>query len=252
MGKYDDALPHLNNAIEGLTNTDIPVGLYDYNQTFAPGGSFLPLGFTGPNYPFLDQNNENLYAKQAINPGAVSNNEIVIDQKTKGLFTDDDLRLNFFSSTAFFGPPYAGGLLRRAGPGTFLFGVLLPEIYLLRAECEARTNDLAAARMDVETLRSKRMPAASVPVPADTASQQMPLLRFIIAERTREFAVTGFRWFDMRRLSVDPLFSAATYTHTRYLADGTQAATYTLRPGRFVLRFAQKVIDQNPGMENNP
>lgn len=40
----------------------------------------------------------------------------------------------------------------------FLWG--LPEVYLLRAGCKVRTNDLAGAGEDVETLRVKRMPAS--------------------------------------------------------------------------------------------
>jgi hypothetical protein len=51
MGKFDKALPELNAAFADLARSTIPVRLYDYNNTFAPGGSFLPIGLFGPTYP---------------------------------------------------------------------------------------------------------------------------------------------------------------------------------------------------------
>jgi hypothetical protein len=52
-------------------------------------------------------------------------------------------------------------------------------------------------------------------------------------------------------LSVDPLFSAITYTHTLYSATGS-TTVFQLKPERLVLRFPQKLIDQNPNIVNNP
>jgi hypothetical protein len=129
---------------------------------------------------------------------------------------------------------------------------VLSDLYLLRAECKARLGDLAGAKMDVEVLRRNRMPETNALVPASIAGQQLALLKFILSERIREFALSGYRWFDMRRLSVDPLFSDNHYTHKLYSESGTVIDTYVLRPERFVLRFPQKVMDQNPGMQNNP
>ena len=96
------------------------------------------------------------------------------------------------------------------------------------------------------------MPAASVAVPANIASQRVSLLKFILEERIREFAAQGYRWFDMRRLSVDPLFSNVSYKHQVFDMDGKVVATFPLKPERFTLQLPPKVIDLNPGMENNP
>jgi hypothetical protein len=70
-------------------------------------------------------------------------------------------------------------------------------------------------------------------------------------ERLREYAGLGVRWFDMRRLSVDPLFGNSSYSHTLYQADGT-TATYQLRPERFVLKIPPRMLLTNPGMDDNP
>jgi hypothetical protein len=252
MGKFNEALPLLNAAITDISTAAIPLGLYDYNVTFAPGGEFLPVGLFGPAYPYGPNIKESVFSKQSYNTWTFNTSEIVISKKTADLFDASDLRLKFYSPSAYFGPAYPAGLLRKMGPSNLQFGLVVPDLYLLRAECRARLNDLAGAKADVETLRAKRMPPASYAVPSAVASQQLPLIKFIIEERIREFAVTGYRWFDMRRLSVDPLFSGSNYTHTLYSASGNVVNTFTLKPQRLVLRFPQKVMDENPGMQNNP
>ena len=129
----------------------------------------------------------------------------------------------------------------------------MPDLYLLRAEVKARLNDLAGAKADVEALRIKRMPAANAPVPAAIASNQQELVKFILQERIREFALQGFRWFDMRRLSVDPTYSnTINTTHILYTSTGAVSQSFALRPERYVLRFSPKLMEQNPGMQNNP
>jgi hypothetical protein len=131
--------------------------------------------------------------------------------------------------------------------------VLLPDVYLLRAECKARLNDFSGAVDDLQFLRNRRIANATERlVPATVVDQKDPLIRFIIDERVREFAFDGWRWFDMRRLSVDPLFSSNTYSHTLYTAAGAVSTTYTLTADRLTLRFPQKVMDLNTGMVNNP
>lgn len=253
MGKFNDALPLLNAAITNLNAAAIPIRLYDYNVTFAPGGVFLPIGAMGPAYPTAQNNEEVVYAKQFSNGWAFFLNELVINPPTVALYSASDHRRKFYFNMPFpSGAPYPAGMLRRNGPSSTQVGVIIPELYLLRAECKARLNDLAGAKADVEALRIKRMPPADAPVPAAIASNQTALVKFILDERIREFAVQGFRWFDMRRLSVDPLFnSTINYTHVLYTTTGS-TSTFTLRPERFVMRFPQKVIDQNPGMQNNP
>jgi starch-binding outer membrane protein, SusD/RagB family len=101
-------------------------------------------------------------------------------------------------------------------------------------------------------LRKHRIEPADAAVPAPVAGNQNDLIKFIIDERTREFALEGYRWFDMRRLSTDPLFANSVYTHTLYKQDGS-TEVYTLnQPNRFVLKFPRNFTDANPDMPNNP
>jgi len=254
MGRFNDALPMLNAAITDLANQATPVKIYDYNVEFATGGVFLPINATsGPASVLLPNNAESLYSKQFANGYTSSYNEIVITPQTAALFGPTDQRLKFYSNSTYSTklPFPVAGVLRKQKSSQTLFGVQLPDLYLLRAECRCRTNDLTGAKADVEALRIRRMPAADAPVPSATATQQLSLLKFILDERIREYAVEGYRWFDMRRLSVDPLFASTTYTHTLYSATGT-ATTFQLKPERLTLRLPQKIIDQNPNIENNP
>jgi starch-binding outer membrane protein, SusD/RagB family len=251
MGKFNEALPLLNNALDHIQNAAVPIQLTDYNTAFAPGGLFMPISFFGPTTPVITDDAQTLYARQFSNFW-ITSSELVISPATVALYKSTDLRLNFYSNTPFpAGPAYPAGLLRRMGPLTTSYGVVLPDLILLRAECKARLNDLAGAVADVESLRRKRMPTADAPVPTAVATNQKLLVEFILQERIREFSSQGFRWFDMRRLSVDPVFGATGFSHSIYAADGSQKKI-TMPAERIVLKIPAKILNENPGMEDNP
>lgn len=254
MGRSADALPLLNAAIDDANASPVLTRLYDYNREFAPGGSFLPIGMNGPQSPYVNLNDytESVYAKTFTPQFASGSMGIVIKPETAALFGPSDLRLLFYSADFPDRSPNPSGRLRRYGVMYSRFGVTLPELYLLRAECKARLDDLAGAKSDVEMLRKNRMPLADAQVPAATAADKTALIRFVLDERIREFAVEGYRWFDMRRTSVDPLFANQTFTHTLFRSPGDNV-TYTLRqPDRLTLRIPPNIMIGNPGMENNP
>jgi tetratricopeptide (TPR) repeat protein len=255
MGNFESALKAFNEAFADINEARISLELYNYNTAFTTGGSFYPVSATnGPTYPTAPNNTESLYGKQFTSAIPTTRCQVVLSPKTLELFGSNDMRLNFYTPY----PPNSNVLLplgtkRRFGPTTVQIGVLLPDLYLLRAECKARMNDLSGAVKDLETLRAKRMPVGDAAIPNSIASNKLSLIQYILEERIREFAEQGFRWFDMRRLSVDPLFTSPTYTHVIYSAEGSIVDTYTLNaPNRLTLRIPPKVISQNPGMENNP
>ncbi|TXH23245.1 MAG: RagB/SusD family nutrient uptake outer membrane protein [Chitinophagaceae bacterium] len=253
MGQFDKALPLLNAAFTGFDNATIPVKLYNYNETFASGGAFMPVGMFGPRMPSAWLNQENVIAKQFLNFWSFTNNELVITKETADLYMPSDFRLNFYAPNAFFGNDYPAGLKRRIGPFSVGYGINVPDLLLLRAESKARMSDLEGAVNDVETLRKNRMPAIDAIVPIASKASKSSLVKFILDERIREFALQGYRWFDMRRLSVDQEFSATVKTNHQLFDDnGNVVATYTLKPERLVMQLPKKIIEENPGMENNP
>ncbi|TXI33711.1 MAG: RagB/SusD family nutrient uptake outer membrane protein [Niabella sp.] len=76
-------------------------------------------------------------------------------------------------------------------------GPTTAEMYLIKAECLARNNDVANAMQAVNTLHKKRVVTGSPDLQANTKETA---LRVILEERRREMPFT-MRWFDIRRFN---------------------------------------------------
>lgn len=271
MNRYTDALTQINAAFTDMAAMGTAPTLYNYNTTLAPGGAWLTGASptTGPKSPFTNVTDvkESLWALFShggpYNNSSYSTNFLTIQGPTSAtpLFDQPtDWRLKFYSpletgSTTTLIPTLTpNSRLHRFNLLYTRVGIELPDLLLMRAELEARANQLPAAVTDVQTLRNNRMPAAVAAVPAATQTNQTALIQFIIAERTREFGETGMRWFDMRRLSNDPLFpNVATATHKLYNDDAGDTFTiFTLSATRLTLRIPPLYLSQNPGMVDNP
>lgn len=259
MQQFDKALPLLKSAIDHLASPgNVAVSLYDYNGAFAAGGAFSPVNpFTGPNRFNLDIDREVVYLKQFLNLYSYLLSGIAVKPATTALFSKPDLRLNFFTADPFppIGVSFPSGMVRAYGRYTNM-GISLPDIYLLKAECEARTNQLPDAVKGLVAFRKLRMHKDSInaaEIPAAIANDQVALTKFILQERIREFTVTGERWWDMRRLSVDETYkSTIDWTHTIYDMTGNIVGTYPLKPERLTFRFPQYIMAANPGLQQNP
>jgi hypothetical protein len=238
MGKHAEALPLLNESINNVPKSLVVTSVVNFNTAF-------------PNFPTVVNDQENMYAKGLTNTYTYTSNRLIwLTPEAAKLYNAADVRLSKWYTTGIFGTQT---LYRRTGSLTSSIGLRVPELYLLRAEVKARLDDLSGAVSDVKYLRDNRMPASVAVVPAASASARLPLLQFIFEERIREFALQGYRWFDMRRLSVDPLFATTTTpVHRIYNAAGIISESYTLKPERFVFRFSPKVLAENSNLQNNP
>lgn len=254
MGRFNEALPLLNNCLNSLSGAAVPINLYNYNTEFVTGGVFLPVNQFGPTIPQDPDFREAIFNRVASpGLGQFTNNALILSPEAVSLFGTTDQRRRMFINNPYpSGSVYPLGMLRRYGPARMFVGMMLPEIYLFRAECHARANNLTAAVADLELLRRNRMPLANAAVPTAAQATRLTLLNFIMDERIREFALQGNRWYDMRRLSVDPLFGQKIFIHRVYDQTGNIISTFTSTPERLVMRFPGIVINQNPGMENNP
>lgn len=254
MGKYQEALTQLDQVQANLPTT-VTTEVLNYNTFLAVGGGwgYSPTVNSYTGGPFAFSSNESIFARNFITSYMVTSNVLVLTPEVMALYSPNDQRRKLYTNRA---TPLAAnvtfpiGLMRRYGFNTIgSYGINYPEYFLLRAECEARTNNLAAAKADLETLRVKRMPADEATVTIGTREE---MIRFVIDERRREYAFLGYRWFDMRRLSVDPLFASDVYTHKIYDIQGNVVSTYTLPKERLTLRIPLKIIAQNPNITNNP
>ena len=95
----------------------------------------------------------------------------------------------------------------------------------------------------LEELRKNRMPLADATV---AVNNQDDLVKFILGERHREFASTGMRWFDMRRLYKDAKFNNLDRTKK------FDAETFTLTDERLTLKIPPQILQYNPNMVDNP
>lgn len=244
MRKYQEALAPLNKAFELLASSKVPVALYNYNTKvndwFIP---FLPnMGLT--NAPNGYDSYETIFVKQSAAPVYSAFSSLaVLSPETYALFGADDQRKKIFSDKGLLSSGLQLPGFQRAGPLSINLGPTLPNLYLMKAECEARSGQLTDAENDLETLRKNRMPDASAEL---QYSGQQELVKLILRERLMEFAATGRRWFDMRRL-----FDDAQYNNIR----GTRTIagqTYTLSINRLTLRIPPMILSYNPNMPNNP
>jgi hypothetical protein len=124
-------------------------------------------------------------------------------------------------------------------------GIATNELYLIRAECYARQNNVASALTDLNALLVKRWKTGTfVPITAVDADDA---LNKVLIERRKELPFTGqLRWEDLRRLNKDTRF-AKNLVH---IYTGT---TYTLPPNdnKYVLPIPDNEI-QLSGLQQNP
>ena len=118
-------------------------------------------------------------------------------------------------------------------------GITTAEMLLVKAEAQARLDDVNGAMATVNTLRAARMdkkaPASAINL---TASTKEEAVKKIIDEREREMPFS-MRWYDLRRLNhnKDSWDDVGTITRTYYKYNGSTVLpndgieTYTLKPG---------------------
>lgn len=82
--------------------------------------------------------------------------------------------------------------------------IATPEMYLTRAECRARLDDLKGALDDVNAIRLKRYKTGTYTAitPSDLANNKDQVLQEVLLERRRELYGKDLRLFDVKRLGL--------------------------------------------------
>lgn len=162
-----------------------------------------------------------------------------ITQELYGLYEANDIR-----RTAFFRSRAGTYSFRGSydGSATLFTGISTNEIYLIKAECEARAENLEVALATVNKLLENRHNSSYVPF---DSSDGETVLRFILQERRKELIFRGLRWSDLRRLNRDPRFAK---TIAREI-DGVEQFLLPNSP-KYVLPIPHSVIINN-GMPQN-
>ena len=233
MNDYTDAGNYADSALESYAT------LLDYNSNLVSATST----FRFPAYP----NNPEIifYAYQngytsvmCYGAGGLG----YVDSTLYDSYDNNDLRKSLFYIQTANGIQFAGTY-----SGTFynFCGIATDEIYLIRAECEAREGKTSAAMSDVNILLQNRYKTGTfVPLSASNADEA---LMYVLNERRKELPFTGqLRWEDLRRLNMDPRFSI---TLKRVIS----GETYTLPPNND--RYTYPIPDdeiQLSGIQQNP
>lgn len=205
--------------------------LLDYN--LVPNAGVYPM-------PLLDNNPEVIF-HCSINTQGIRAPQARVDTIIFSTFNDNDIRKTLCFTKVSDGIRYKGFY---APNGTPFGGLTTAEIYLIRAECYARANDMANAKADLDTLIKKRWKNTVPYQPVNISNAEDALIQTLI-ERKKELLFRGLRWSDLRRLNRDNRFKV---TLTRNV-DGIE---YTLEPNSYKYTFPiPDDVIQNTGMQQN-
>lgn len=208
MAEYTKALSYANQALA------ISSKLLDYNSLSISSANPFPLSLQGSSNP------EVIYYAILNNYGFRTNQATVIDAGLLPLYKTGDLRRTHYYITRSNGAVNFKG--NYSGSNQLFGGLAIDELYLIKAECLVRQNEIAQGMQILNALLEKRYTVSTF-TPQTTTDQQ-EALKLIISERRKELIARGLRWADLRRLNNEA--NLAT-TLTRNLNN----TTYTLSPG---------------------
>jgi starch-binding outer membrane protein, SusD/RagB family len=224
MRQYEKAGRYADSCLQ-LYNT-----LLDYNAIS-----------TTASFPFARFNAEVIWESFCFLHEQLFSSNAKVDSVLYTSYAVNDVRRTLFfksnnNGTYAFKGSYEGG-------DNLFDGIATDEIYLIRAECKARTGDKVAAMSDLNTLLAKRYKAGTfLPL---TAADATAALSTILAERRKELFFRCLRWMDIKRLNKE----GANITLQRNI----NGQLYTLAPNdpRYALPIPEDIISLS-GMQQNP
>jgi tetratricopeptide (TPR) repeat protein len=197
----------------------------------------------GADVPFKKFNKETIFYTEMDQDDLLNNFwRAKIDTTLYASYDSADLR-----KTAYFAPAdnYFKFKCIYTGDNAYYFtGIATDEIYLVKAECEARMGNVQAAMDDLNTLMVKRWESgAFVPF---TASAPAEALNIILKERRKELIDRGLRWMDLKRYNIE----GANIVLTRKM----KGETYTLQPNAnyYALPLPADIIKATGIPQNKP
>lgn len=200
------------------------------------GDAMLYMMYRNMNPMHQDSDPENLL----YCPSRMGGSPVLLRPHIKSLFdAKSDLRYNLICNPMQPDRPVAE-------PGLLYFmnstltrlnesGIRLSEVYLMIAECYARSGNVELTLKYLNDLRKKRLDVRYYKdlVPADVNNDKDKALKYVRNERARELFSSCNSFFDMRRFCTE--FNE-TLTKTYSDLNGT-SQTYTLKPDSHLLTF---------------
>ncbi|SDE95043.1 SusD family protein [Mucilaginibacter pineti] len=224
MGDYQQALVFANACLK-LSPT-----LVDFNNLSASAA-----------YPISRYNDEVTFHATLFQLTAYGTSYARVSDELYALYNNNDLRRTIFYKNGGIGNITFKGSYD--GSRVCFGGIATDEIYLIYAECAARTGNISDAMDKLNSLLLKRWKTGTFnPI---TANDSSTALRSVLEERRKELVFRNLRWADLRRLNKETAFSK---TLTR-IVDGKN---YMLTPNdaKFTFPLPNKVV-QLSGMNQN-
>lgn len=186
IGDYDNAFSYADAALSIVSE------ILDYNEVN-----------TSINNPFAlyGRGHKEIIFFSYMTAAILLNSNLTVDSTLYDSYSQHDLRkLAFFVTTGdriSFKGSYAGNV-------AFMFtGLTVPELLLIKSECNARLGKIQDSVADLNLLLSNRFsPEHFEPVSNDISQHE--LLYLVLSERRKELIYRGRRWSDLKRFQIDP------------------------------------------------
>lgn len=221
---YDQILGDLNTAVDLLPKTTsiqsrpnkaaaygalarTYLAMQDYTNAGKMANEALTLYSTLMDYKTLTRinlfNPEVIF--QAITLGSASFGPTIVkvDNDLYSSYQSNDKRKTLFFRAFGNGFAFVGSYNGVANSALFT-GIATDELYLIRAECRARSGNSATAMDDLNKLLRNRYDNTFIDL---TAANADDALVKILTERRKELVFRNHRWTDLRRLNKDPRFA---------------------------------------------
>ncbi|MBQ0043705.1 MAG: RagB/SusD family nutrient uptake outer membrane protein [Bacteroidales bacterium] len=247
LGRYDEAEVILGEAYDAIkTRSDI--GLTDYYSRSDADRNvdFITFAYEDPEMLFMLSSAYRLWPSVYCESYGMLLTGVKTDIIKRFYYDRNDTRLSLLTSVSSGKTAYqAFKSSDKYGPNLKKMisdnGVNVPKVYVMYAECLARSGKTEKAREVLLELRRNRMDPGHENIPDDVVSADQ-LTVFAFEEGLREQIGFGTSWYDMRRVWNDPLFQYMKeyYVHTL----GNE--TYTLTEDKLYLDYPPAVTLWHP------
>lgn len=232
IGKYQEAKQEASAALQ------IYGTLIDYNDP-----KEVDTLATEP-FKNMHKNNKEIifYFTDETSYPAFYNPNVFVDSLLYSSYESHDLRkVTFFKSVGSNKFTYKGSYSGSNTYGAFV-GLGTAELYLIKAEANARLNQASEALATLDQLLIKRYRTGTYS--PKVASDSEEALNIVLQERRKEMVFRGVRWFDLKRLNHEANRSVVI---VRKLDQ-----TYTLPPNdpRYTLLIPYEVIQKSDVLQN--
>ena len=235
IGDYGQASLYADSCLQ-LKNT-----LLSYNTPDIPD--------LDARYPFNDpsllyKNPEIIFSSKTGIPPILSPTYMRMDSALIKMYAPGDNRLKVFFNAESGGNGSFSFKGSYEGANGYFEGLSTDEVYLVKAECDARLNHAEAAMQTLNHLLKSRWDRA-VTYKDLSAGSPEEALAIILLERRKSLVMRGLRWLDIKRLNNE----GGNLTLERKV----NGSVYTLPPNdlRYALAIPESIIAAS-GISQNP